>query len=282
MPHARALQCASPTCPPHRGRHTDCPDNTDCRGCLPRIPADGIYLCDLCARLLAEDPTTLTGRHQALGHALTGTATPGAERVTAAAGDPNLRLNMAAVDARTRIRDELGGLARLITTERGTHLPTARILTAQLRPEGLVGPMPLRRGAAYWDTRVPALAALITRHARWLAAHPAAGEHAQTLRNLVRDTYGVAYPSGVRVWPVRTPGGDVASCPELMLADGVPVPCPGWLWTVIRPRDDRLPAELLCNHVDSHRWPASTWLRLGARLARMVAESTAVAEAADG
>lgn len=275
--HTRTLvQCASPLCPPHRGRHTQsCLDDpaTKCDGCLPRSAADGLRLCQLCARLLAEDPATLATRYRALELVLAG---GGASlgMLVATSRDPNLQLNAAAADARAQIRGELTGLVRLVVEERGVHLPTTTVRRVQPRPDGLMGPMPLQVWRQFFDTSVPVLAGFLGKHATWLAAHAAAGEHAQVLRDLARGTFAVAYPNGTRLFPIRLPeGGGVAVCPESVTADvdGAPVsaPCPGSLWTVLRPRDDRLPAEVLCNAEQPHRWPAREWLsKLGPLLMR--------------
>lgn len=276
--------CANALCPPYRGDHTPAcladPD-TKCDGCLPRVAADGLRLCTLCARRLAEDPATLATRYRDLERVLTGAGKAGGEHVSHGGRDPNMQLNGQAVDARTRIRYELTGLVRLIVDERGVRPPT-RLMVAH-RPDGFIGPMPLVR---YADTSVSALARMLGRHAEWLAAHPAAGEHAAILRTVARETYAVAFPAGTRLFPVRLPGSrGVAACPEpvrtrvafAVSRRGVatevmgPVPCSGSLWTVLRPNDDRLPAELLCNAVEAHRWPARSWLKLGARFAEALA-----------
>jgi hypothetical protein len=279
-----ALQCAAPTCPPHRGRHTQgCVDAEACRGCLPRLAAPGLQLCDLCAQLLAEDPMTLVVRYHELGRVLAGGGGVLAERVSSDGQDPNLKLNVAASEARDHIRAELVGLVRLVMEERGVHLPVLR--AARLRPPGFIGPMPL---VSYWDTSVLALGRMLVRHATWLAAHRAADEHAALLRRLVRETYGVAYPSGTRLFPVRVPGSrGVAGCPASVrgfmvdtrgtatITPGL-APCQGSLWTVLRPKDDRLPGEVLCNLVVEHRWAARDWLRkLGPLLAERARKDAA-------
>lgn len=298
--HNRSIvECASALCPPFRGRHTQgCLDEvgTKCDGCLPRLAADGLRLCQLCARLLAEDPVTLAGRYAALGLVLAGGGR-GAGVHVAVSRDPNMQLNAAAAEARAQIRAELIALVRLVVGERGVHVPVRRVVAR--RPVGFVGPMPL---VSFVDSSVEALAFFLGKHAEWLAAHRAAGEHAEVLRQLVRGSFVVAYPNGTRLFPVRIPRPrgvasvvwpGVASCPASVrervafsvsrrgVASEVlgEVPCSGSLWTVLRPLDDRLPAELLCNAVVGHRWPVREWLRLGARLAGLVAESVAAARA---
>lgn len=297
MPRPAAMPpCASPVCVPLRARHVPACESdlssVDCPGCLPRLAADGLRLCARCADLVAEDPATLVVRFRDLGRVLTGGSGTG-ERVTASR-DPNVKLNQAAVDARHEIRAELVGLVRLIVEERGVSLPT--LSRVAVRPDGFIGPMPLQRFA---DSSLPALGRFVARHGEWLAAHRSAGEFAAGLRDLVRETYSVAFPSGLRMFPVTLPRprgvpgrAPVAPCPERVrrrVAFAVDrwghasevlglVACAGSLWSVIRPRDDRLPAELLCSEVEwwpGHRWPTSSWLRLGPRLLEAIRLSAA-------
>src|SRR6185369_5541855 len=294
----QALLCASPACPPHRGKHTaECLATDDkCPGCLPRLAGDGVRLCPLCTRLIGEDARTLAARDRDLEVVLAGGGGVGGEHVSHGGRDPNVKLNPAAVAARSAVRRQLVALVRLICEERGVHLPTFTAVPA--RPEGFVGPLPLRR---FVDARLGTQAGFVGKHALWLAAHPGAGEHAQVLRSLVRSTWGVAFPAGVRLFPVRVPGGSgVAVCPgsvRVRVAFAVTrrglvsevfglAPCEGLLWTVIRPGDDRLPAAVLCNQRDEHVWPSSSWLRRLAPLllaqARRVQVAAAAGEAATG
>ncbi|MEV1331140.1 hypothetical protein AB0J20_16360 [Micromonospora costi] len=75
------------------------------------------------------------------------------------------------MEARSAIRVTLVSLCRLILDERGIGRPA---------------------------DDVPAMAAYIGRHATWLAAHPAADEHAKDLRDIAGDrrNWSLAYPSG--------------------------------------------------------------------------------------
>jgi hypothetical protein len=291
MARHTVLACVAPTCRPFRGRHTAACLETDakCDGCLPRLAADGLRLCGWCVRLLGEDAGRLVVRYRELERVLAGAGGVFGERVRVTGRDPNLKLNVAAADARARIRAELSGLVRLVVDERGVSLPTRVRVVEQPRLQGFVGPMPLVAVGRFWDTSVAALGAFVQRHVEWLAAHRAADEHAAVLRTLVRETFGVAFPSGMRLFPIRVPGvRGVAGCP-LEVAQRVafvvdrrgvvvelmePVSCPGSLWTVLRAADDRLPAEVLCDHATEHRWPAREWLsKLGPALARRAAEA---------
>lgn len=284
MPRPTAApQCANPTCPPLRGQHTPACYDTDqkCDGCLPRLAADSLRLCTLCTRLVAEHPTTLVIRYRDLERVLTTTASPG-EHVQAKGRDPNLKLNAAAADARHQIRTTLTRLVRLITHERGLHLPTLH--RPAPRPPGFIGPMPL---LSYVDTSIPALARLVTRHAEWLAAHRQAGQHAATLADLVRHTHGIAHPTGVREFPVADcPGQTIRRLAFIVDTRGVttqrigPTPCGGTLWTSLRPHDDQLPAELACNGDTMHYWPVRDWLRKLGPVLKKIRDAAAAAAAA--
>lgn len=280
-----ALQCANPTCLPLRGQHTTaCYDDptTKCDGCLPRLAQDSLRLCTLCTRLIAEHPTTLVARYRDLERVLTTTGTAAGEHIATKGRDPNLKLNLAAADARHHIRTLLTRLVRLITHERGLHLPVLH--RPAERPPGFIGPMPL---IAYTDTSVPALARLITKHAEWLAAHRDAGQHAEQLHQLVRTTWGIAHPSGIREFPVAPcPAEIIRRTAFVVDRTGVttqrmgPTPCGGTLWTALRPADDRLPAELACNGDVLHYWPVRDWLRKLGPILKKQRDAAAAAAAA--
>lgn len=276
--------CAVPDCR-IPGRHRDDCDKAyaerdRCPGCLHATAADGIRLCAHHRRLLAEDPLIAVIRFNDLGLVLAASGRLLGEVVAARGADPNLTLNLAAAAARTRIRAELVALVRLVAGERGVSLPGG--WAPQRLSDGFIGPPRL-----VWQVadRVPALGRFVARHAEWLAAHPAADEHSATLRELAEGAaYRIAYPAGTRRFVLSLPDGRPARCPQTVIdadADGQPVegagpqPCPGALWTVLRPRDSLWPSELLCNHdPDGHRWPAKQWLGLGPRLLARQAAST--------
>jgi hypothetical protein len=182
------LLCASRYCA-LPGLHADCED-PECRGCMPARAADGLYLCPRCAGLLERDPWTAARLHAALGQALIG---GGGERGPRGAS-VGLDLNDVALEARTAIRGVLVALCRMVAEERGVALPA---------------------------DDVTAMAGYLSRHARWLAAHRAAGEHAQDLRDTVTDgrTWRVAYATagdrtliGVCNQPHEAPSGGVGPC----------------------------------------------------------------------
>lgn len=241
----RHLLCAAPDCAPPGRHHPTCPTTTpaaaptggNCRGCQPRHAHDGLRICLYHRDRLRRDALALPDLWRDLGTALSRAGTGHGERVT---GTPTrgLVLNEAASDARAHLRDVLAAWCQLVTDERGLTAPPAD---------------------------PPAMAAHIAAHTDWLAAHPAAGDACDELHDLATGrARAIAYPSGNRVF-------QVAPCPMTDLdRTGAPTtqPCPGTIWTLIRPTSDYLPSELTCNQwPDHHHWDSTVWLR---RLAPML------------
>lgn len=160
--------CVSPHCAmpgTHDQAAADHPD--DCRGCAPAPAADGLYLCGHCVRTMERDLWKAAQLHAALGQALTG----GGRGERGPGGtSTGVQLDPIAVEVRGAIRAGLAGLCRLVAEERGITLPA---------------------------DDVTAMARWLTGHVLWLAAHPAAGEHAGDLRDLAGDgrSWRVAYPA---------------------------------------------------------------------------------------
>jgi hypothetical protein len=169
--------CISPRCKARGYHHPDC-GNADCGGCLPRLAADGLRLCHLHTRRIAEDATQAAELHDELTLRLTGAGQAG-QRMSGTP-DHGTDLDPRAVDARATIRHTLVSWCHLIAEERGHALPA--------------------------DT-VPALGAYVARHAEWLAATEYADEASDELHGLVSAGYPIAYPSGARVFPI-------GSCPH--------------------------------------------------------------------
>lgn len=205
-PHG--LLCAAPHCG-IRNRHTDICDDAACTGCQPRPAADTLRLCWVCTRRMPEDARKAAALHTDLAFSLIHTRKPG-ER-TSGSGDRAPAVNDAVVEARTAIRVTLVDLAKLITGQRGFHLP---------------------------DDGVHALAGLIATSAEWLAAHPDAGQHAHCLRDIASDgrTWRLAYPSSSdRLYIGECPlelvdldgGSEVCGTRLYQTADEPLVHCPG-------------------------------------------------------
>ncbi|MEU4772950.1 hypothetical protein [Micromonospora sp. NPDC023644] len=151
------------------GQHAEGCTDTKCRGCLPRPAADGLRLCEVDTRRLAEDARTAAVLHEELALTLIRRGR-GGERVASSSLSAPVP-DDEVMEARQAIRATLVSLVRIIADERGLHLPA---------------------------DEVSALGAYVAHHAVWLAAHGAADEHARDLRDIAGDprTRRLAYPAG--------------------------------------------------------------------------------------
>src|SRR5690606_27602316 len=186
----------------------------------------GVQTCAL-PIWLGRDARQAAELYDELALALVG-GTGAAER-TSGSPDPTRLPNPAAMEARGTIRAVLAAWCRSIAEERGVELP---------------------------EDTVAAMGAYIARHAHWLAAHPAAGEAADELRELAARAHRIAYPDGTRVV-------HVGPCPR-----GA---CDGTIRAVLRRGDSLLPPAIVCDQDESHVWPASEWITLGRQLRRTAA-----------
>ncbi|MGW3808841.1 hypothetical protein [Micromonospora sp. NPDC005113] len=161
--------CIAEHCGIPRQHHPDCPQPDTCRGCLPRPAADGLRLCDVDTRRLAEDARTAAVLHEDLTLRLMPGGKGGEKVSSSSTGAPSVDPDV--VEARSAIRATLVSLCRLIADERGAQLP---------------------------QDATEALGAYVAHHAVWLAAHGAADEHARDLRDIAGDprTRRLAYPAG--------------------------------------------------------------------------------------
>lgn len=243
MTYAAPL-CASPRCA-SRGRHVpDCVDE-ECWGCLPRQADDGIYLCVVCARRIGQDALTIALRYADLGRVLTTSGSALGDIVSGSKRETGLQLNEQASEMRTVIKHRLVSTARMISEERGLPLP---------------------------EDRVPALARYVTKHARWIAAHAAAGDIAEELADTASDSFRIAQPSGARRYQLKDPDGNPVGCRETVEEE---LPCPGSLWTILRRTDSLLPSELVCDHDEDHYVPADKWMSFGRQWAKDQIEEAA-------
>ncbi|MEU8371201.1 hypothetical protein [Micromonospora tulbaghiae] len=175
------------------GQHAEgCTDPTNCRGCLPRLAADGLRLCEVDVRRLAEDARTAAVLHEDLALTLIRRGRGGEKVAGSSSGAPVPDDEV--MEARSAIRATLVALTRMIAEERGSHLPADAITE---------------------------LGEYVAHHAVWLAAHGAAGEHAGDLRDIASDprTRRLAYPAGSdRMY--------IGDCPLLLTdLDGVQSVC---------------------------------------------------------
>lgn len=173
------ILCANPRCRSLGRHHPDC--EGECRGCLPRLAADGRNLCEVCTRRLAEDARTAGELHEVLAERLAEHGQGG----PSVSGTKNhgLQMNEAAAQCRMDIRAVLVSWAKLIFEERGISSP---------------------------PDVVPAVSAFVATHAVWLSAHPAASDAADEMGELAHGRpWRTAYPSGARSYPVGVcPHGD--------------------------------------------------------------------------
>ncbi|MEV0726019.1 hypothetical protein AB0I37_24975 [Micromonospora purpureochromogenes] len=150
-------------------QHSEQCPGQGCRGCLPRLAADGLRLCEVDTRRIGEDARTAAVLHEDLALTLIRRGRGGEKVASSSSGAPVPDDEV--MEARSAIRATLASLCRMIAEERGSHLPADAI---------------------------EAMGAYVAHHAVWLAAHGAAGEHARDLRDVAGDprTRRLAYPAG--------------------------------------------------------------------------------------
>ena len=218
--HCRAFGWHSPECV-----------DGDCRGCLPRLAADGLRLCGVHRDRIAEDAIAAAVLYDELALVLAASDRPG-ER-TSGTPEHGTAVSERVMDARNSIRSILVGWCRLVSEERGISLPA-----------DFVG----------------AMARYVAKHADWLAAHPAAADVSAELHELARgEPWRLAYPTGARVFVVT-------DCPEGKDDQR----CTGQIRAIMRRTDSLLPSELACDVDEDHRWSASQWRRVFGRASEEV------------
>lgn len=171
------LACSAPRCRAF-GRHLEACATDDCKGCQPRLAADGLRLCEVHVRRLGEHAHQAADVYTELALALLTSGRP--DERTSGSKERGAVLNERAVQARTTIRHTLVSWCRLVSEERGITLP---------------------------NDDITSLASYVAKHAQWLGAHPAAGECSDELEELARGKpWRIAYPTGARVV-------EVGACP---------------------------------------------------------------------
>lgn len=168
------LLCVSPRCwirDKHLPDREQEPDHQACSGCLPRYAADGLMLCDLHTRVLAEDAQTAADLYEELELVLAAPTRPGEK--TSGTAEHGTELNDRAVEARTLIRHRFVSWSLFIAEERGVTTPA--------------------------DT-VAAMAEFIIKHSVWLAGNlDIAGDASDEFADLAHGApWRTAYPSGAR------------------------------------------------------------------------------------
>lgn len=218
----------------------------------PHLAADGLYLCIRCTTNIATDARSAAELHAELALVLSASGRPGE---TPPPNKPGSREpNDAAVVARATISHVLASWCKLISEERGMHLPRQRC--EEILPDGIQGP-PQR----FWRVidEPSRMADYIAKHAEWLAAQHFADEVSDELAELAHGKpRSVAYPSGGRRWQLKDPTGAAVPCPD--------PECSGTLWAILRRADSLLPSELACDVDAEHHLPATHWLEYGHNL----------------
>ncbi|MFJ3671288.1 hypothetical protein ACIPSE_32985 [Streptomyces sp. NPDC090106] len=195
-------------------------EGTDCRTSdSARLAGHRMRLCPDCLRLLVTRLRELPGLHEdladALGGALGARGDDPRERTSGGPVPSGLPFNAAAADVRADIVTTLSSWCGVVVEQR--RVPT-----------------PLRT--------VGSLAALLVRHAPWLAAHPAAADFTREVARLVRAARRVAHheaPRRVTVGRCVAPG------------------CAGRLSTELGDR-----ARIQCDTDPAHSWPGGRWTEL--------------------
>jgi hypothetical protein len=251
----KVVLCAAAHCA-RRGKHrpgcqhAECSkacEDGQCWGCLPRVAADGLHLCEVDIRRIAEDAVRCAELHVALDERIIpssaglrdnggggGGGGGGADEGPPVPDD-------AVLDARGRIMAVLLAIVRIITKERGitgpADQPSAPDLAGRAdKPDTTYHATRTRKvdGVSFVEDEVrtrkvePAglvahragdprhLAEFIGVHARWLAGHVLCRVVARELRDLAGDgrIRGMAFPSAAgRLY--------VGDCPiEVDEADG--------------------------------------------------------------
>jgi hypothetical protein len=199
-----------------------CSIGDDCRGLdlagnqiPPRDVWSGGYLCNPCTSRLTHWIAELPSQWDDLTVVLALAGRSG--EIVSATRNPGLELNEYVAEVRERIRGSLCGWSRIVCEERGMHPPTA-------------------------DTP-HAVAAWLIPHIDWLGHQPYAVEPWREIRDLRREAWSLANPSGRRRFAV-------APCP----ADE----CGGTLHAWLSQTDDLFPSSLACDSCEfelpSERW----------------------------
>jgi hypothetical protein len=174
----------------------------------------GLALCGTCRGRLAARLAGLPELYTELEGTLAHTRND-AERVRGR-GQPGIPLNLRAVDARTKIHGTLAAWADLVVHGRNTT-PPART--------------------------VPALAGFLGRHVDWLAAHPAAGDAAAEIGDLMGA------------------GGHATRAPARHIRVGpcIDSRCSGTLAALFHDHAGRTPSAIVCDADNAHAWPPERW-----------------------
>lgn len=189
----------------------------------------GLRLCRGCVSRLYDDLRDIPWLYEECARVLDGSGEAGNQvrKRTTGGPLPGLPFNTTAADARSATLGLLASWTALVAEERRVSAP---------------------------PRDVGSLAGFLSRHADWLAAHPAAGEASREIASAARWARQVAF--GERPRRIR-----VGRCIE---AD-----CDGELVAVLDPRNQDSTARIACESDPGHAWTASQWLQLGRRMSEI-------------
>ncbi len=196
-----------------------CRKDSDTGRSLSRQVAPGLRLCLECRDRLVDDLAELSKLYELSEEALVQRRHCVVERVRGGSPD-GILLNDAVVQARSDMFRTLVSYAGMVVNERGVTGPDQR--------------------------EILRLAAFLTVHADWLAAHTTATDIASEIANLVKSAHAAINPNLVtRI--------------ELGLC-GQPG-CDQTVYAVVRTEDELSPTQVSCEA--GHVWPPHRWLLLG-------------------
>ncbi len=201
-------------------------------GCTEAARADGaqdsvipgLRLCPECARRLSAHLQSIPRLYEECARVLSGSGQ--CRERTSGGGMPGLPFNATAADVRSAMLGILVSWSALVVEERRVTAPRRDIRS---------------------------LAAFLSTHADWLAAHAAASEVSQEMAAVVRWARKVAFSEFPR--QVR-----VGKCTE--------AGCPGDLVAMLRPQSRASSARIVCGADPGHAWTGDQWLQLNRRMYR--------------
>lgn len=232
--------CVRPRCAVPGLHLPDC--DRECSGCVPNTAGAGLLLCYGCADGVGKDALTAAALWEELALHL---APAGRGDGGGGGGSnpfPSLLLHEGVAEVRAEIRHTLVSWTKLIAEECRIDLPW--VWEPVPLGKGVHGPRNRRRRPT---EATGDLGRYVELHARWLAAHEAAGEVADEMSGLVSAARRVTGGSGTRVV-------DVGPCP---MAE-----CGGQLRGLIRQSRSRMPSSVTCDVDPGHEWTSGDWMAL--------------------
>jgi hypothetical protein len=189
----------------------------------------GGYLCDPCTSRLTRWVAELPAQWDDLANVILMAGFSG-EKINTKTQAKGLELNEFAMSCRERIKASLCGWSRIVCEERGVTGPGNLVYVRP--PIGYEGP-----AAPVWDQGVTphVVAAWLIPHVDWLSHQPYAVEPWREIRDLRREAWSLANPSGRRRFAV-------APCPSEDCGGVI-----GTLYAWLSASDSLFPSSLICD-----------------------------------